>query len=147
PRAAPGRCRCSRWRATAGTCGRLPGPATTRSRTGRDDGRSMMNVVRQLTLWIAVVSVAAAAACGAAAPAGAAGARRRADDRAAGAGARGCDFVGIARRFEPEFTAEAGVLRTRQQRPQRRFAEGPGRERGGVEEIFELGRDRRRTLR
>ncbi len=39
PRRARARRRCSRWRATARTCGRLPGPATTKSRTGPNDWR------------------------------------------------------------------------------------------------------------
>ena len=44
--------------------------------------------------------------------------------RAAGAGARRRDRVGIARRSEPELAAEAGVLRARQQRARRREPEG-----------------------
>ena len=52
----------------------------------------------------------------AAAAAGAARAGRRADDRAARAGARRRDRVGVARRPEPQLAAQAGVLRARQQR-------------------------------
>ena len=46
----------------------------------------------------------------------------RADRRAARAGARRRDRVGVARRSEPQLAAQAGVLRARQQRDQRRTA-------------------------
>src|SRR6185503_2145136 len=71
--------------------------------------------------------------------AGAAAAGFRADDSAARAGARRCHFVRVARRLEQELSAEAGVLRARQQRTRPGVVEDPGRERRAPEALLHLG--------
>ena len=72
---------------------------------------------------------------------------REPTDRAARAGARRRDRVGVARRSEPQLAAEAGVLRVDSSDVDRRGAAGARRERRAAEAICHLDRDDRRTLR
>ena len=130
-------------------------------------GESTMKAVRSIATLVALVVLITAVACGKKTPpvarpapppptpadtpappaAGTARAGARAGERAARSGSRRRDCVGIARRSQQEFAVEAGVLRTRQQRLERREPEGAGRERGAAEAIYQLDRDDRRTLR
>ena len=63
-------------------------------------------------------------------------------DRAARAGARRRDRVGVARRPEPELAAEAGVLRATTAASSRRRPDGARRERRGAEAATPPGRSR-----
>ena len=138
PRRAPARRRCSRWRATARTCGRL-------RRAGNNYEAGLVQMTGESTMK-AARSIAAAGrgrgaahrgrlrqknAAGRASDAAAAAAgrapRRRSRrlrpsrsrepiGRAARTGARRRDLVGVARRSEQELAAEAGLLRAGQQR-------------------------------
>src|SRR5439155_5521675 len=126
----------SRWPATARTCGRLPGAATTRSRTGPDEWRiddesgarnegvdrtPVVDGGGRLRRQEAADRPADAASGptdehGAIARCpGAARAGRRTDHRSARAGQRRCDLRSVARRSEQELAAESRVLRARQQ--------------------------------